>query len=97
MLLAVLGLSSVALFQNPLPTPQPGSRSDPPANAGEGAKLKAGYAGEYHHSFKDDRDLSEGFQWDGIDPTDCLTFEPEGLHLELPTEHPGRRIDLIQL
>ena len=66
--------------------------ANPEGGPGAGTKLKTGYAREYHHSFKGDRDLSEGLQWDGIDPAGCVQFEPEGLRLELPTDHPGRRI-----
>jgi WD40 repeat protein len=47
---------------------------------------------EYYHSFKDDRDLDQNFNLDGVEPDQCVHFEPAGLRMSFPVGHPGRRI-----
>jgi len=45
---------------------------------------------EYYHSFKNDGDRN--LDLDGLDPGDCVHFEPEGLRISFPLGHPDRRM-----
>lgn len=47
---------------------------------------------EYYHSFKADRELPIDFEWDGLEPAECVQFEPSGMRVMLPTGHAGRRM-----
>jgi serine/threonine protein kinase len=62
-----------------------GGGADEPARKKETAR-------EFYHSFRDRRDITSDFDWDGMDPQGCVTFEPEGLHVTLPVGVPGRRM-----
>jgi serine/threonine protein kinase len=62
-----------------------GGGADEPAPKQETVK-------EFYHSFRERRDITGDFDFDGMDPQGCLTFEPEGLHVALPAGVPGRRM-----
>jgi len=47
---------------------------------------------EYFHSFKDDRDMDPNFDWEGLEPQQCVQFEPAGLRMTFPAGHTGKRV-----
>jgi serine/threonine protein kinase len=47
---------------------------------------------EYFHSFVGENQSNEDFRLDGLDPEQCVQFEPAGLRITLPVGHEGRRI-----
>jgi serine/threonine protein kinase/DNA-binding beta-propeller fold protein YncE len=47
---------------------------------------------DYYHSFKGNADFTKDFELDGLDPDQCLQFEPAGMRITLPAGHPGKRL-----
>jgi hypothetical protein len=71
----------------------------PARDAGDARKVevpplrhKDVYAQEYYHSFKGDRDIGSEFHWHGLEPQQCVVFEPAGLRITLPAGYPGKRM-----
>ena len=53
--------------------------------------LRDKYPEEYHPSLKDEGKPVPGLEFYGPDAEDCVQFEPEGLHISLPTTYPRQR------
>jgi hypothetical protein len=93
--LAILSLAVLATIVcaqdrlNPLPAKE---GADAPRIAPPLSTHKTIYANEYLHSFKTDQDLPDEFHWHGLNPQECVAFEPEGLRITLPVGHPGKRM-----
>jgi serine/threonine protein kinase len=63
-----------------------------PGERGGDKDAKANNLPQYYHSFKDHHDLGHDFHLDGLDPEQCVHFEPAGLGISLPAGHAGRRM-----